>query len=126
MRVAVPGAWMDHSWFKLVAHGRTLRLFPDFVFAFALCHKQCHKEHLCIYILTFLEFSVVLNQGQFCSQETLGDVWEHLSLSRLGVQVLSSGARAAAQCPTVAGLAQLTKNDLAPNVSSAEDQKPCH
>lgn len=59
---------------------------------------------------------MVLNQGQFCPQETLGDVWGHLSLSRLGATGIEwRGARAAAQHRAVARLALPIGNDLAPN-----------
>ena len=102
--VAVPGAQTGHSWFKLVPHGRTLRLCPGFGFPLALCRKQHHNEHLGKYLLTFWEVLGSSQPGTVLLPGDAGGVWGRLSLSCLGATGFEwRGAGTAAQHPTGPG-----------------------
>lgn len=50
----------------------------------AWCAVENTREPLLSDGRVYIKLGGVFNPGRFCSQGTLGDVWGHLSLSRLG------------------------------------------
>lgn len=72
--------------------------------------------------------SVVLKPGQFCPQETLGNVWRHFGLSLLGGGVcykqLVGGGWTSVAYPIVPGTAPTMEKEPTPSVAGVAGEEP--